>query len=466
MNAPSTSVAENDATVRFPDGFAWGVATASYQNEGAVDEDGRSPSIWDTFTHTPGNIADASTGDIACDHYHRYQEDVGLMADLGVGYYRFSLAWPRLQPDGRGALNPAGVDFYERLVESLLERGIEPWVTLYHWDLPQVLEDAGGWPARDTAHRFADYAVAVYERLHDRVRYWTTLNEPWVSAFAGYGTGLHAPGIRDPKAAARSAHHLLLGHGLALRGLRDQADARSEFGITLILQPVLAASEAAEDIAAAQRLDLMTNRIFLDPLLRGRYPDDYNDAVGDLSHIQPGDDELIGAPLDFLGVNYYFRHQVRQARTPQEHAFPFVACEDVELLSRGLPTTGVGWEIDADGLHDILTRVQRDYPRLPIYITENGAAMNDGPVVDATLPDTARIEYLDAHFRAAHRAIADGVDLRGFFVWTLMDNFEWAEGYRATFGLYHVDFETQARTPKQSAVWFGGVTRRNGLAAG
>jgi beta-glucosidase len=462
----SPSASGSDAAVRFPDGFGWGVATASYQNEGAVTEGGRSPSIWDTFAHTPGRVGDGSTGDVACDHYHRYREDVDLMADLGVGFYRFSLAWPRLQPEGRGALNRDGVDFYERLVEALLEHGIEPWVTLYHWDLPQVLQDAGGWPERDMAHRFAEYASAVYERLRDRVRFWTTFNEPWVAAFAGHANGMHAPGLRDAQAALRSAHHMMLGHGLALRAMREQADARSQFGITLILQPALAASQEPRDVAAARRLDLMANRIFLDPLLRGSYPEDFRDAVSEItdgSFIQPGDEEVISAPLDVLGVNYYFRHLVRHADA-QEHFLAFVACENVELLPRDLPKTAPGWDIDADGLHDLLTRVGRDYAGIPIYVTENGAAFQDGPIVGGALPDPDRIAYLDAHFRAAHRAIADGVDVRGYFVWTLMDNWEWAEGFTNKYGLYHVDFETQVRTPKQSALWLGGVTRRNGLA--
>jgi beta-glucosidase len=457
---------QDGGSLQFPDGFGWGVATASYQNEGAVAEGGRAPSIWDTFAHTPGAIVDGTTGDIACDHYRRYREDVDLMADLGIGYYRFSLAWPRLQPRGRGTLNAAGVDFYERLVETLLERDIEPWVTLYHWDLPQALQDAGGWPERSTAQRFAEYASAVYERLADRVRYWTTFNEPWVAAFAGYASGMHAPGIRDAGAALRSAHHMMLGHGLALRAIREHADPRSRFGVTLILQPVLPESQEPQDVAVARRLDLMANRIFLDPLLCGRYPADYREAVSgvtDSSFIEPGDEEIIGAPLDVLGVNFYFRHLVRRGEA-QEHLLPFVACEDVEVLSRGLPRTAAGWEIDPNGLHDLLTRLHRDYPSIPIYVTENGAAFDDGPVVDGSLPDPQRIEYLDAHFRAAHRAIADGVDLRGYFVWTLMDNWEWAQGFTNKYGLYHVDFETQARTPKDSARWFSGVTRRNGLA--
>jgi beta-glucosidase len=418
--------------VRFPEGFVWGVATASYQIEGAVRDGGRSPSIWDTFSHTPGKVLGGDTGDVADDHYHRYREDVGLMADLGVGYYRFSLAWPRLQPDGRGALNEVGLDFYMRLLDALGERGIEPWVTLYHWDLPQSLQDEGGWPARDTAQRFAEYAAAVHERLRDRVTWWTTLNEPWVAAYVGHAEGRHAPGIQDPAAAVRAAEHLLLGHALAVDAMRAQGNGSGRFGITLNLSPVSAASDDPADEDAARRVDALLNRQFLDPVLTGD-----------------------GPALDFLGINYYMRHVVR-AGAPGSGSRVWVGSEDVEFVSRGLPRTDMGWEIDADGLYDVLVRVHRDYPSLPLYVTENGAAF-DG------IADPQRIAYLDSHFRAAHRAIADGVDLRGYFVWSLMDNFEWAFGYSKRFGLIHVDYETLQRTPKDSASWFAQVTRRNGL---
>jgi beta-glucosidase len=419
--------------VRFPDGFAWGVATASYQIEGAVNEGGRSPSIWDTFSHTPGKVQGGDTGDVADDHYHRYREDVGLMADLGIGYYRFSLAWPRLQPDGRGPLDPVGLDFYERLLEALDERGIEPWVTLYHWDLPQALQDEGGWPARDTAQRFAEYAAAVHERLRDRITWWTTLNEPWVAAYVGHAEGRHAPGIQDPGAAVRAAEHLLLGHALAVDAMRGQDDGAGRFGITLNLSPVNAASDDPADEDAARRIDALLNRQFLDPVLSGD-----------------------GAALDFLGVNYYMRHIVR-AGAPGSGSRVWVGSRDVEFVSRGLPRTDMGWEIDADGLYDVLARLHRDYPSVPLYVTENGAAFEG-------IADPQRIAYLDSHLRAAHRAIEDGVDLRGYFVWSLMDNFEWAFGYSKRFGLIHVDYETLQRTPKDSARWFAQVTRRNGLA--
>jgi beta-glucosidase len=455
-----------DGLLRFPEGFAWGAATASYQIEGAVAEDGRGPSIWDTFSHTPGAVVDGHTGDIADDHYHRYRQDVGMLAELGASHYRFSIAWPRLQPEGRGRLNPAGVDFYSRLVDALLEQGIEPWVTLYHWDLPQALEDAGGWPQRDTAPRFADYAAAVHERLSDRIRHWTTLNEPWCSALLGYAAGVHAPGRTEPAAALRAVHHLLLGHGLALQALRAQ-DASSTLGITLNLFPVDAAGDSAADADAARRIDGLANRLFLDPVLRGRYPADVVEdtrGVSDWAHLHDGDEATIGTPLDVLGVNYYFRHVVRAgSATTAAGPSPWVGTSGVEFVSRGLERTEMGWEVDPKGIYDVLLRVHRDYGPLPLYVTENGAAFADAPGPDGAVSDPARVRFLDGHFRAAHRAIAEGVDLRGYFVWSLLDNFEWALGYTKRFGLYYVDYQTQRRIPKDSARWFAGVTRRNGL---
>jgi len=451
---------------RFPDGFAWGTATASYQIEGAVEEDGRSPSIWDTFSHTPGKVQDGDTGDVADDHYHRYEEDVDLMAGLGVGWYRFSIAWPRVQPAGRGDVNERGVDFYSRLVDALLAKNIRPWVTLYHWDLPQVLQDAGGWPERDTAERFAEYAAAVYERLADRVQHWTTLNEPWVSAFIGHATGRHAPGLQDPEAALRAAHHLMLGHGLAIEAMRAQGRADSQFGVTLNMTQVDPASEDPADVDAARRADGLTNRIFLDPFLRGSYPADVLDdvrGVSDLSHIRDGDEQRIGVPLDFLGINYYYRTVVRAGGGSRDAVSQWVGNGDIEPVSRGLPRTEMGWEIDAEGLYDLLTRVARDYPGVPLYVTENGAAFADVKDADGAVHDPDRIAYLDGHFRAAHRAIADGADVRGYFVWSLMDNFEWSFGFSKRFGLIHVDYETLERTPKDSARWYAGVTAANGL---
>jgi len=456
--------------VRFPDGFVWGTATASYQIEGAVTEGGRSPSIWDRFSHTPGAIVNGDTGDVADDHYHRYPEDVALLADLGVTHYRFSLAWPRLQPDGHGALNAAGVDFYSKLVDELLDRDIKPWVTLYHWDLPQSLEDAGGWPERDTAYRFSDYTALVHDRLRDRIEYWTTLNEPWCSAFLGYAAGQHAPGRTEPAAALRAAHHLLLGHGLAVGRMRAQ-DPASTLGITLNLSPVDPVTDAPEDVDAARRVDVISNRIFLDPILRGEYPGDLRRdvaAVSDLAFVVDGDLADIGAPIDVLGVNYYTRHVVRAgsaAGGSTGRAAAWVGSTDVEAVPRGLPTTEMGWEIDAQGLYDVLARIRRDYGAIPLYVTENGAAFADEPAADGTVPDPDRVSYLDSHFRSALRAIADGIDLRGYFVWSLLDNFEWAWGYTKRFGLVYVDYQDQRRIPKDSARWFAGVTRANGLPA-
>ncbi|MEV4620106.1 GH1 family beta-glucosidase [Asanoa sp. NPDC049573] len=451
----------------FPPDFLWGAATAAYQVEGAATEDGRTPSIWDTFSHTPGRTVNGDTGDVACDHYHRFRDDVKLMADLGLRSYRFSLAWPRIQPRGTGPASQRGLDFYRGLVDELLDHGIEPWVTLYHWDLPQELEDAGGWPARDTARRFADYAALAHEALGDRVRFWTTFNEPWCSAFLGYGSGAHAPGRCDPGEAVRAAHHLMLGHGLATQAIGSA-------GITLNLYAISPASESsAADLDAARRIDGLANRIFLDPLLRGAYPADVvADLAGvtDMSHVRDGDLSVISTPLSVLGVNYYSRHVVAG---PVEGAEPepywrkqtcWPGSEDVRFVTRGLPVTEMNWEIDAPGLVETLTRLHVEYPAVPLYVTENGAAFAD-EIVDGEVPDPERVAYFDAHLRACHEAITAGVPLRGYFAWSLMDNFEWAWGYTKRFGMIHVDYATQFRTPKTSARWYADVIRRNGLAA-
>ncbi|MFC7340174.1 GH1 family beta-glucosidase [Saccharopolyspora griseoalba] len=446
---------------RFPSGFAWGVATASYQIEGGVGEGGRGESIWDRFSHTEGNVLAGQTGDVACDHFHRYPEDVALMADLGVTHYRFSLAWPRLQPDGTGGLNPRGADFYSKLVDELLEAGITPWVTLYHWDLPQALEDRGGWPERDTAHRFADYAEKAHAALSDRVRHWTTLNEPWCSAFLGYAEGRHAPGRQDHPAALRAAHHLMLGHGQAVAAMRE-GDPDAEFGITLNLFPVDPGTDGDADADLARRIDALMNRQWLDPLLRGQYPADLIDdlaPVSDLDHLLDGDLKTINQPLDFLGVNYYFRHVVSVGEQPRgwragDPPSPWPGSSDMTPVSRGLPTTAMGWEVDPDGLGEVLRRLHREYGPLPLYITENGIACPDEVGEDGAVHDADRVDYLRQHFRIAHQAIADGVDLRGYFVWSLLDNFEWALGYSKRFGIVHCDYDTQRRTVKDSGHWF------------
>jgi beta-glucosidase len=468
---PARSV-EANGQVHFPNGFLWGAATAAYQIEGAAAEDGRTASIWDTFSHTPGRVVGGHTGDVACDHYHRATDDVKLMAELGLTSYRFSVSWPRVQPDGTGAGNPAGLDFYRRLVDDLLEHGIEPWVTLYHWDLPQSIEDAGGWPARDTAARFADYAQLTQAALGDRVRYWTTLNEPWCSAFLGYGSGVHAPGLQDGAAAVRAGHHLMLGHGLAVQALRA-ARPEHQFGVTLNLYAVSPQTDSPADADAARRIDGLANRFFLDPILRGEYPADVLGdlrQVSDFGHIRDGDLAVISTPLSLLGINYYSRHvvaaQVSGAEPEPYWREPscWPGSEQVRFVTRGVPVTDMDWEIDAPGLLETLQRVHREHPDLPLYITENGAAFPD-KLVDGAVDDQDRLAYFDAHLRACQQAIASGVPLRGYFAWSLMDNYEWGWGYTKRFGLVHVDYDSQRRTPKSSARWYAEVIRRNGLPA-
>ncbi len=454
--------------MNFPDGFVWGTATAAYQVEGAADEDGRGPSIWDTFSHTPGNVFHGDTGDIACDQYHRLEEDLDLMTDLGLQAYRFSVAWPRIQPEGSGAPNQRGLDYYRRLVEGLRERSIEPALTLYHWDLPQALQDRGGWTVRETSERFAEYAGLVYEALGDSVGLWITLNEPWVSAWMGHAVGLHAPGIRDTAKALAATHHLLLGHGLALENLRSLGREENHLGITLNLSPVRPATGDSADAEAARRVDGNANRLYLDPLFRGSYPEDmlehYREA-SDFAFVEEGDLEKISAPIDFLGVNYYFRHTVvageGEPQLPTTTRFADLGAATV--LPPGLQTTAMGWPVEPDGLAELLVRIHREYARLPLYITENGAAFHDYVDPEGGVDDEERVAFLDAHFRAVHAAMEQGVDLRGYFVWSLLDNFEWAHGYSKRFGLVFVDYGTQRRIPKTSARWYRGVIERNGL---
>ncbi len=457
VDRPFESVARETARL-LPPGFELGVAMASYQIEGAVADDGRGTSIWDTFSHTPGKVARDETGDVACDHYHRYREDVALMAELGVDAYRLSVAWPRIQPDGRGPVNGAGADFYSRLVDELLDAGITPLVTLYHWDLPQALEDAGGWRKRDTAHRFVDYALAVQDRIGDRVRRWITLNEPYCSSVLGYGTGRHAPGVRDAGAALAAAHHLLLGHGLAVRAMRER-DAEASYGITLNLEPVSALRDRPEDQEAARRSLTLSNLVFTDPVLAGTYPQDARriwSAVSDFSFLQDGDLDTTAAELDFLGVNYYFPARVRAV--PHREPDPALRLvDDLGAAALVLPddeVTEMGWPVDPDGLRRLLGWLHETYPALPpVYITENGRACLD-VVEDGAVHDEARIRYVDSHLRAIAQAVESGVDVRGYFQWTLLDNFEWAEGYARRFGLVHVDYDTLARLPKDSFSWY------------
>jgi beta-glucosidase len=435
----------------FPERFVWGTATASYQIEGAVHADGRGPSIWDTFSHTPGKVARGENGDEACDHYHRWPEDLDLIAEAGFGGYRFSVAWPRVQPTGTGPANQPGVDFYRRLVDGLRDRGITPFITLYHWDLPQALEDAGGWRSRETAARFADYAAIVAGALADADPYWITLNEPFCSAINGYAEGRHAPGAREGHGALAAAHHLLLGHGLAVPALR--AAGGEGVGITLNLSPAVAATDSEADLAAAQRQDLMVNRLFTDPVLAGRYPDGAEQlwaADSDFSFRHDDDLAVIAAPLDFLGVNYYFRAHVRDAPRPEPGARSAYEIGVARANPSDVDRTQLGWPIEPDGLYETLATLRQRYPDVPpVYITENGCAWPD----EAGVADPQRIDFIEKHLAALRSAMADGTDVRGYFYWSLLDNFEWALGYEPRFGLVHVDYATQVRTPKASYDW-------------
>ncbi|SFD34101.1 GH1 family beta-glucosidase [Streptomyces aidingensis] len=460
----------------FPEDFLWGSATAAYQIEGAAREDGRTPSIWDTFSHTPGKVLAGDTGDVACDHYHRWREDIDLMSALNLKAYRFSVSWSRVQPTGRGPAVQRGLDFYRKLADGLLERGIMPAVTLYHWDLPQELEDAGGWPERDTAKRFADYARLVGEALGDRVSMWITLNEPWCSAFLGYGSGVHAPGRTEPEAVLRAAHHLNLGHGLGVRALREVLPRDAQVGITLNPAAVRPHTQAPEDVDAQRRIDALQNRIWTGPVLHGRYPADLiadTSRVSDWSFLKDGDEAAIRQPLDFLGINYYSPTIVSAAEPGSENArndghgasnhSPWVGAEDVEFHQAPGPRTEMGWSIDPTGMTELLMRFHREAPGLPLYVTENGAAFDDKPDADGAVHDPDRIAYLHGHLAAVHAAIEQGADVRGYFLWSLLDNFEWAYGYSKRFGITHVDFDSQARTPKDSAQWYARVIAANQL---
>ncbi len=428
----------------FPDGFVWGAATAAYQIEGATEADGRGESIWDRFSHTPGRVANGDTGDRACEHYYRWREDLDVMSSLGLQAYRFSISWPRIQPDGRGPANQKGIDFYRRLTEGLLERGISPLATLYHWDLPQALQDDGGWASREVAERFEVYAELVFEHLGDLIDDWVTHNEPWVTSFLGYGYGTKAPGIQDWRAALASAHHVLLSHGKAVAAFRA-GRGTGRIGITLDLTHVYG------DAEAALRFDGYHNRWFLDPILRGGYPADmidlYEARLGPLEFIHPGDLEEIAAPIDFLGVNFY-QPAVVQLDGDQGPI-------GVEELPPDGPTTAMGWRVAPDALTELLLRLKRDYGDLPLLITENGASFDDPPI-DGTgvVEDAQRVDFLRGHIAAVERAVGAGVDVRGYYVWSLLDNFEWEHGYSSRFGIVGVDFDSQRRTPKRSALWY------------
>jgi beta-glucosidase len=442
--------------IEFPERFVWGAATSSYQIEGAWQEDGKGESIWDRFSHTPGSVRDGDTGDVTCDHYHLWREDIALMKEIGLQAYRFSMAWPRLLPEGIGRANQPGLDFYDRLVDGLLEAGIEPFVTLYHWDLPQALQDQGGWPARATAEAFVAYADLASRTLGDRVSQWITLNEPFVSAIVGYLEGRHAPGHSDLDEALAAAHHLLLAHGWAVPVIRRNSPG-ARVGIVLNLHPQTPASSGAADRAAAWQQDGIINRWFLDPLAARGYPADIVAHYGrPMDSVQAGDVEAIAAPLDFLGVNYYTRGIARSSVVPEAENAPrtvFPRSEQTEM----------GWEVYPEGLYQILGRVHFDYRFPSIYVTENGAAYLDRIGPEGQVEDPPRVAYLKAHFAEAARAIAAGVPLRGYFVWSLMDNFEWAHGYSKRFGLIHVDYATQQRILKTSARWYRRVIAANGV---
>lgn len=426
----------------FPDDFVWGVATSSFQIEGAARADGKGPSIWDSFCRVPGVIVDHSNGDMACDHYHRWSDDLDLIASLGVDAYRFSVSWPRVRPGGTGAWNTKGMDFYERLVDGLLLRGIQPYLTLNHWDLPDELQAGGGWANRDTVQRFVDYAIGISARLGDRVSAITTHNEPWVMATLGHETGEFAPGIRNRSTAMQVAHHLLVSHGLALQGVRAQG-CKARLGIVLNLSPVQPATASAADLARAHLEDGRLLRWYMDPLFKRSYPADVLEFLGpDAPQAQPGDMATIATPMDFLGLNYYSR-QVVSAQGPWD------------VHSGGHALTDMGWEVYPQGLTELLLRVHRDYPVPPLYVTENGGAFQDHPV-HGRVPDPERIDYITRHIAAVADAMGQGVPMAGYMVWSLLDNFEWASGYAKRFGIVHVDYDTQRRTLKDSALWYRG----------
>lgn len=477
QTAPAT---DRTGHLAFPSGFLWGAATAAYQIEGAAAEDGRTPSVWDVFSRTPGKVRDGDTGDVATDHYHRYRDDVALMSELGLQAYRFSISWSRVQPTGRGPAVERGLDFYRRLVDELLSAGIQPVATLYHWDLPQELEDRGGWPMRETAERFGEYAAIAGEALGDRVKLWTTLNEPWCSAFLGYGSGVHAPGRTDPADALRAAHHLNLGHARAVSALRGVLPADAKISITLNLHQVRALTDAPADLDAARRIDAVGNRIFTGPILDGGYPADLRADTAHLvdwdTLVQPGDEAAIAAPIDLLGINYYTPTLVSAAEpdgapTPGEAAkhdahgasehSPWPGSERVVFHLPPGELTAMNWAIDPTGLYDLLTDTARRHPGLPLMITENGAAFDDVLTPEGEVHDTGRIDYLHQHLAAMHRAIEDGADVRGYFLWSLLDNFEWSYGYSRRFGAVYVDYPTQRRIPKASAHWYAGTVQRN-----
>ncbi|GAA1955449.1 GH1 family beta-glucosidase [Agromyces allii] len=464
----------------FPADFLFGAATAAYQIEGAAHEGGRKDSIWDAFSRVPGAVINGDNGDVACDHYHRYVDDVALMKRIGLQTYRFSTSWARVRPDG-GAVNPEGLDFYSRLVDELLGAGIKPWLTLYHWDLPQALEEKGGWANRDTAELFRDYALSVHDALGDRVDVWTTLNEPWCSSFLSYTGGAHAPGRQSVPDGIAAGHHLMLAHGLAVQALRER-DPKLELGITLNLAPVHAVDPTdPADVDAARRIDGQFNRFFLDPIFRGEYSADLIEDLGPLgldAVVKPGDLEIISTPIDTLGVNYYHGEYVSghapatvlegSAPTDRKTRSPFPAAENVHWHPQGLPTTAMDWEVEPDGLRRLLVRVHEEYADaagVRLYVTENGAAYDDVLTPDGAVHDAGRVEFLAGHLGAILDAVDDGVPVHGYFYWSLLDNYEWAWGYDKRFGLVRVDYDTQERTLKDSALSYTEIIANRALPA-
>ncbi|WP_299277850.1 GH1 family beta-glucosidase [uncultured Georgenia sp.] len=457
--------------------FRWGMATSAYQVEGAAREGGRGPSIWDTFAHTPGRVAGGDTGDVATDHYHRWRQDVALLSALGVQAYRLSISWPRVQPAGRGPLNPEGVAFYRDLLDELCARGVAPVVTLYHWDLPQELEDAGGWPARDTAYAFAEYARLMARELGDRVALWVTVNEPWCAAFLGYASGVHAPGRTEPGAALAAAHHLNLAHGLASQAIRAELGDHTPVSVALnlhVTRPV--DPESGADLEAVAQIDAVGNHVFLGPLLDGSYPTRLlrdTAHLTDWSFVRPGDLTTTRQRIDVLGVNYYSTQLARRwtgegpAPRADGHgtsaASPWVGVEDVELVAVPPPHTAMGWNIEPQALEELLLALDNAYPDQPLMVTENGAAFDDAVSADGRVHDTARVAYLHGHIAAVLRAREAGVDVRGYLAWSFLDNFEWAQGYTKRFGLVRVEPDTLARTPKDSALWYRELIRTGRL---